>query len=99
MGIKSIVRREIEALPARSVFCFGLGNHDGGRRRHRFVIANETLRLCSLIRSQVVCPAKAYRLIPELDLDVEWSGSISERHGVLHLSATSLKDGIARRIA
>jgi hypothetical protein len=53
---------------------FSVGENDGGVRSCLIVIAYELLQLGCLVRSEVVGPAVADRLIEEFDGDMEGAG-------------------------
>jgi hypothetical protein len=74
---------------------------EDNRRRtgQRVVILDEAFRFGGVVRREVVGPAKADGLIPQLDFDMEWALRSSEVDGILHAITGIGEIGIVRGIA
>ena len=77
-----------------SVAGFGVSEYDRGRPGQRVVILDETLRFDGVVGCEVVRPAEADGLIPELGLDVEWPRRICRgRRSTARDRRASVKSG------
>src|SRR5882757_11036729 len=63
------------------------GQDDGGAPGHLIVVPNHALRLLRVIRRQIVRPAEADRLIPQLRLDLKRSRRAAGWHHIPHRAA------------
>src|SRR6202171_2751563 len=67
---------------SHSTGCGCLSQNNRGVCGPGIVVADEAVRLHGVIRTQVMCPAKTDRLVPEFDFHMKRTLRVAKRYGI-----------------